>query len=66
MSCTNIARYTDIANYLVINCDTLSHAVMRFCDCGLIERESRHGIRIIDVNVAENAISSRIAPVGNV
>jgi CRP-like cAMP-binding protein len=40
---------TDIANYLVINCDTLSRTMMRFCDCGLIERESRHGIRVIDL-----------------
>jgi CRP/FNR family transcriptional regulator, anaerobic regulatory protein len=37
---------TDIANYLVINCDTLSRTMMRFCDCGLIERESRHAIRV--------------------
>jgi CRP/FNR family transcriptional regulator, anaerobic regulatory protein len=41
---------TDIANYLVINCDTLSRTMMRFCDCGLIERESRHAIRVIDLN----------------
>lgn len=39
----------DIANYLVINCDTLSRTMMKFCDCGLIERESRHAIRIIDL-----------------
>src|SRR6202048_3188754 len=38
MSCS------DIANYLVINCDTLSRAMMRFCDCGLIQRKSRHAI----------------------
>lgn len=41
---------TDIANYLVINCDTLSRTMMRFCDCGLIERESRHAIRVIDLD----------------
>jgi CRP-like cAMP-binding protein len=41
---------TDIANYLVINCDTLSRTMMRFCDCGLIERESRHAIRVIDID----------------
>jgi hypothetical protein len=41
---------TDIADYLVINCDTLSRTMMRFCDCGLIERESRHWIRVIDVD----------------
>ena len=41
---------TDIANYLVINCDTLSRTMMRFCDCGSIERESRHAIRIIDLD----------------
>ncbi|WP_084788984.1 Crp/Fnr family transcriptional regulator [Bradyrhizobium sp. Cp5.3] len=40
---------TDIANYLVINCDTLSRTMMRFCDSGLIERESRHAIRVVDV-----------------
>ncbi len=40
---------TDIANYLVINCDTLSRAMMRFCDCGLIRRKSRHDIRVIDL-----------------
>ena len=39
----------DIANYLVINCDTLSRTMMKFCDSGLIERESRHAIRIIDL-----------------
>jgi CRP-like cAMP-binding protein len=39
----------DIANYLVINCDTLSRAMMKFCDSGLIERESRHAIRVLDL-----------------
>jgi CRP/FNR family transcriptional regulator len=39
----------DIANYLVINCDTLSRTMMKFCDSGLIERESRHSIRVIDL-----------------
>lgn len=39
----------DIANYLVINCDTLSRTMMRFCDSGLIERESRHAIRVVDL-----------------
>lgn len=41
---------TDIANYLVINCDTLSRTMMRFCDSGLIERESRHAIRVVDID----------------
>jgi CRP-like cAMP-binding protein len=41
---------TDIANYLVINCDTLSRTMMRFCDCGLLERESRHAIRVVDLD----------------
>ena len=41
---------TDIANYLVINCDTLSRTMMRFCDRGLIERESRHALRVIDID----------------
>jgi CRP/FNR family transcriptional regulator, anaerobic regulatory protein len=40
---------TDIANYLVINCDTLSRTMMRFCNCGLIKRESRHAIRVFDL-----------------
>ena len=41
---------TDIANYLVINCDTLSRTMMRLCACGVIERESRHAIRVIDLD----------------
>jgi CRP/FNR family transcriptional regulator len=41
---------TDIANYLVINCDTLSRTMMRFCDRGLLERENRHAIRVIDLD----------------
>ncbi|MGB9653876.1 MAG: helix-turn-helix domain-containing protein, partial [Pseudolabrys sp.] len=40
---------TDIANYLVINCDTLSRTMMRLCDSGLIERHSRHALRVIDL-----------------
>src|SRR5229473_1307268 len=47
---TFLMSRTDIANYLVINCDTLSRTMMRFCDCGLIERESRHAIRVIDLD----------------
>jgi CRP/FNR family transcriptional regulator len=39
---------TDIANYLVINCDTLSRTMMRLCDSGIIKRVSRHAIRVID------------------
>lgn len=39
---------TDVANYLVINMDTLSRTMMKFCSWGLIKRESRHSIRIID------------------
>jgi CRP-like cAMP-binding protein len=39
----------DIANYLVINCDTLSRIMMKFCANGLIERESRHVIRVLDL-----------------
>ncbi|MEA3083901.1 MAG: family transcriptional regulator, anaerobic regulatory protein, partial [Paraburkholderia sp.] len=41
---------TDIANYLVINCDTLSRTMMKLCDSGVIERESRHAIRVMDVD----------------
>jgi CRP/FNR family transcriptional regulator, anaerobic regulatory protein len=41
---------TDIANYLVINCDTLSRTMMRFCDCALIKRENRHTLRVIDLD----------------
>ena len=44
----------DIANYLVINCDTLSRTMMKFCDCGLIERESRHAIRVLDLDALKN------------
>ena len=40
---------TDIANYLVINCDTLSRTMMRLCDSGLIERHSRHSLRVLDL-----------------
>ena len=40
---------TDIANYLVINCDTLSRTMMRLCDSGLIERHSRHALRVINL-----------------
>jgi CRP/FNR family transcriptional regulator, anaerobic regulatory protein len=51
---------TDIANYLVINCDTLSRTMMRFCDCGLIERESRHAIRVINLDALRT--KSPLAP----
>ncbi|HSV25967.1 MAG TPA: Crp/Fnr family transcriptional regulator [Xanthobacteraceae bacterium] len=40
---------TDIANYLVINSDTLSRTMMKFSDLGLIKRVSRHLIRILDI-----------------
>jgi CRP/FNR family transcriptional regulator, anaerobic regulatory protein len=55
----------DIANYLVINCDTLSRTMMRFCDCGLIERVSRHAIRVIDFNALKHKspISSLLSEV---
>jgi CRP/FNR family transcriptional regulator len=38
----------DIANYLVINSDTLSRTMMKFAVLGLIERVSRHNIRVLD------------------
>jgi CRP/FNR family transcriptional regulator, anaerobic regulatory protein len=41
---------TDIANYLVMNCDTLSRTMMRFSSLGLIKRVDRHAVRIIDVD----------------
>ena len=41
---------TDIANYLVINSDTLSRAMMKFRALGLIERTSRHAVRILDLD----------------
>ncbi len=41
---------TDIANYLVINSDTLSRVMMRFTVLGLIERANRHTVRIIDLD----------------
>jgi CRP/FNR family transcriptional regulator, anaerobic regulatory protein len=44
----------DIANYLVINCDTLSRTMMRFCDFGIIERHSRHAITVTDLNTLKN------------
>ena len=40
---------TDIANYLVINCDTLSRTMMRFSDSGLIARRNRHSVLIKDL-----------------
>jgi CRP/FNR family transcriptional regulator, anaerobic regulatory protein len=50
----------DIANYLVINCDTLSRTMMRFCDSGLIERESRHAVRVVDLDALKK--KSPLAP----
>jgi CRP/FNR family transcriptional regulator, anaerobic regulatory protein len=41
---------TDIANYLVINSDTLSRTMMRFRALGLIERATRHAVRVIDLD----------------
>jgi len=40
---------TDIANYLVINSDTLSRTMMRFRALGLIDRTSRHAVRVLDL-----------------
>src|SRR5262249_39668583 len=40
---------TDIANYLVINSDTLSRTMMRFRALGLIERANRHVVRVLDL-----------------
>ena len=40
----------DIANYLVINSDTLSRTMMKFVALGLIERISRHNIRVLDID----------------
>ena len=51
---------TDIANYLVINSDTLSRTMMKFCNLGLIERAGRHTIRIL--NVEELRKRSPLAP----
>jgi CRP/FNR family transcriptional regulator, anaerobic regulatory protein len=51
---------TDIANYLVINSDTLSRTMMKFCKLGLIERAGRHTIRIL--NVGELRKRSPLAP----
>jgi hypothetical protein len=56
---------TDIANYLVINCDTLSRTMMRFCDCGLIERESRQAVCVINLD-ALRKISSCIFAVSGI
>jgi len=41
---------TDIANYLVINCDTLSRMMTKLYDLGLIRRISRHAISIVDLD----------------
>ena len=46
---------TDIANYLVINSDTLSRVMMRFTMLGLIERANRHAVRIIDIDKLRKA-----------
>lgn len=51
---------TDIANYLVINCDTLSRTMMRMRDLGLVERESRHAVRVIDLDALRK--KSPLAP----
>ena len=51
---------TDIANYLVINSDTLSRTMMKFCNLGLIKRASRHAIRILDVEALRK--KSPLAP----
>jgi CRP/FNR family transcriptional regulator, anaerobic regulatory protein len=51
---------TDIANYLVINGDTLSRTMMKFCKLGLIERAGRHTVRIR--NVDELRKRSPLAP----
>jgi CRP/FNR family transcriptional regulator, anaerobic regulatory protein len=51
---------TDIANYLVINSDTLSRIMMKFSSLGLIERADRHAIRIL--NVDELRKRSPLAP----
>jgi len=40
----------DIVNYLVINSDTLSRTMMKFAALGLIERMSRHNIRVLDID----------------
>lgn len=52
---------TDIANYLIINCDTLSRIMMRFAACGVIERKGRHAIRITDLEALRK--KSPLAPV---
>lgn len=51
---------TDIANYLVINCDTLSRIMASFALGGLIERQNRNFVKIIDFNKLRDA--SPIAP----
>jgi CRP/FNR family transcriptional regulator len=51
---------TDIANYLVINSDTLSRTIMKFSNLGMIERTGRHAIRIL--NIDELRKTSPLAP----
>jgi CRP/FNR family transcriptional regulator len=41
---------TDIANHLVINCDTLSRTMMKLFESGLIRRENRHEIRVMNLD----------------
>ena len=57
---------TDIANYLVINCDTLSRTMMKFCDYGLLERENRHAIRVVDLDALKKKIPSCIVVVSSI
>jgi CRP-like cAMP-binding protein len=40
----------DIANYLVINSDTLSRTMMKFVGLGLIKRLNRHSIQVIELD----------------
>ncbi len=40
----------DIANYLVINCDTFSRTMSRLVDQNVIERVSRHNVRVMSIN----------------
>ena len=55
----------DIANYLVINCDTLSRTMMKFSDAGMIERVSRHAVVVKDLPALQrkSPIASLLADV---
>jgi CRP/FNR family transcriptional regulator len=55
----------DIANYLVINCDTFSRTMSRLGEQNVIERVNRHNIRVLNLGQLQkiSPISSLLAEV---